>query len=112
MKINWKTPEAFLFDGKNFEELKKEFPNLRKIYEKGVGTGARPDKDGKPYVDKFRAQFAYTVGWDTESIIAPDRVTGETVESFAEALPGMYLIKNDGPDKVMTEEQFKAEYEV
>lgn len=110
-KVNWKTPEAFLFDGTNFDELKEHFPNLRKIYVKGVGTGARPDKDGKHYFDKGREKYEYTVGWDTESILAPDPVTGEKVESFAEALPGMYLIKGDGPDKVITEEQFKQDYE-
>jgi hypothetical protein len=112
MKINWKTPEAFLFDGTNFDELKQHFPNLRKLYVKGVGVGVRPGKDGKPLFDKLRSQFEYTIGEDTESIIAPDPKTGEKVESFAEAFPGMWIVKGDGPDhKYLTEEQFKADYE-
>ena len=91
MKINWKTPEAFVFNGANFDELKTHFPQLKKYKREG---------------------HEYTVGWDTE-LIEETTPVGEKIsfQSFTEALPGMYLIKNDGKDKIVTPEQFKEDYE-
>lgn len=92
MKIKFKTPEAFLFNGNNFDELKAEFPNLKKYQRQG---------------------FDYTVGWDTELIVSKDPAGNvvSSFQSFTEALPGFYLVKNDGPDKIITTEQFKEDYE-
>lgn len=96
MKINWKTPEAFLFDGKNFDELKKHFPQLEKYTFR-----TREDIENVQSLDNFHG---YTVGWAMPDVFQPG-------DNFTEALPGMYLIKNDGPDKIITEEQFKLDYD-
>lgn len=81
MKIQKKEPEAFIFDGQNFDELKKHFPQLVKY--------------------TFRKGHEYTIGWKTGE--------GEE-EGFTEAIAGFYLVKGDGPDKILEPDEFNKLY--
>lgn len=83
MIVQKKQIQAVEFNGDNFDEIKLIFPQLEKF--------------------THREEYHYTVGWKFE-----DPTFGP---SFTEALPGFLLIKNDGPDKILTPDQFKAEYE-
>lgn len=82
MIVQKKQIEAFEFSGDNFDELKQAFPQLKKYEREG---------------------YAYTVGWDID-----DPIFGKV---FTEALPGFLIIKNDGPDQILTPEQFQQKYQ-
>jgi hypothetical protein len=83
MVVQKKQIEAFEFLGNNFDELKEAFPQLKKYEREG---------------------HEYTVGWDTYD-------ASFDVRSFTEALPGFFIVKNDGADKILSADEFKEKYQ-
>jgi hypothetical protein len=89
MNVKKKEPviEAIQFTGKNWEELKDFAPHLEKFTAEKTG----------------RKEHEYTVGWTMNDPLFPG--------SFSEALPGWYIIKENGVYKIYDEPYFKTQFE-
>lgn len=74
------TIEYHRFDGENFDEL----------------------KDFCPQLEKYDFRGFMTVGFPTHDPFASD--------SFAEALPGFYVVKEDGQFTIYTQDDFNRKF--
>lgn len=100
MKVTKKEPEAHLYDGSNYEELKKDFPELIIIdltNLEGVNDIQRRRELPEMKEGDFQYRDTPSVGWLTDA-------------GFMEALPGYYLIKNDGPNRIISPDEFKIQF--